>query len=284
MKKYRSKLTMESEKVHIMKEKETYLPTVYGKALDNRSDNPILGDKYADEAIRKIDFDFDMIYVKGSEISVPVRAKHLDGWTREFLLANHDSIVLHLGCGLDSRVFRIDPPATVRWYDVDFTDVIAIRRKIYPDRHDYQLIGSDVTGPHWLDRIAGDRPVLVIAEGLMNYLSEQEVVDLFSRVTEKFPSGDIIFDASSSLMNRGLNFVLARKKAGFSLRWGLDDPHMLEKQVPRLRLIDAVPFLTMPELTERLSAWSLYQRIVNGILGHFGFYQRMLRHCRYRFP
>ena len=274
---------MEPEKVHITKDKETYLPTVYGKALDSRSRNPILGDRFADEAIRKIDFDFTRIYVKGSEISVPVRAKHLDGWTREFLASDPHATVLHLGCGLDSRVFRIDPPATVRWYDVDFPDVIAIRRKIYPDRHDYQLIGSDITDPGWLDAVPGDRPVLVVAEGFVNYLSGEEVVDLFRRITEKFPSGAIIFDASSSVMNRGLNFVLARKRAGFSLRWNMDDPHKLETQVPRLRLTDAVQFLTLPELTERLAAFSRYQGIIGGILSRFGFYRNMLLHCRYRF-
>ena len=46
---------METEKVHLTKEKETYLATLYGKALDNRSENPILGDKFADEVVRHID-------------------------------------------------------------------------------------------------------------------------------------------------------------------------------------------------------------------------------------
>lgn len=273
----------EAEKVHIKKDKETYLPTVYGKALDNRSKNPILGDKFADEAIRKIDFDFDKIHVKGGEISLPIRAKHFDGWTREFLAANPNSTVLHLGCGLDSRVLRIDPPETVRWYDVDMPDVIEIRRKIYPDRHDYQLISSSVTDPYWLDQIPGDRPVLVVAEGMVNYITEKEAVELFNRITEKFPHGDIIFDVYSSLMTWAMNLVLSRKKAGVSLRWSMGDPHKLEKQVSRLKLIDAVPFLTMPELVERMSKSSQYQRIMGSILTHTGFYKRMIRHFRYRF-
>lgn len=273
----------EAEKVHIKKDKETYLPTVYGKALDNRSKNPILGDKFADEAIRKIDFDFDKIHVKGGEISLPIRAKHFDGWTREFLAANPNSTVLHLGCGLDSRVLRIDPPETVRWYDVDMPDVIEMRRKIYPDRHDYQLISSSVTDPYWLDQIPGDRPVLVVAEGMVNYITEKEAVELFNRITEKFPHGDIIFDVYSSLMTWAMNLVLSRKKAGVSLRWSMGDPHKLEKQVSRLKLIDAVPFLTMPELVERMSKSSQYQRIMGSILTHTGFYKRMIRHFRYRF-
>ncbi len=113
---------MEAKKIHLDKDNETYLITLYGKALDNRTKNPILGDKFADEAVRRIDFEFENLKSpKGASVSLPVRAKHIDNWAREFLAANPDATVLHLGCGLDSRVFRIDPPATVRWYDVDFS-------------------------------------------------------------------------------------------------------------------------------------------------------------------
>ena len=61
------------------------------------------------------------------------------------------------------------------------------------------MIGSSVTEPGWLDEIPVDRPVLVVAEGLVMYLSEKEVIALFSKITEKFPSGQFIFDAYSRL-------------------------------------------------------------------------------------
>jgi O-methyltransferase involved in polyketide biosynthesis len=90
--------------------------------------------------------------------------------------------VLHLGCGLDSRVFRIDPPYTVRWYDIDMPDGIKLLRRLYPERHDYTLVGSSVTDFHWLDEIPADRPVLVVAEGLVQYLSEKEGLALFNLI------------------------------------------------------------------------------------------------------
>jgi O-methyltransferase involved in polyketide biosynthesis len=40
--------------------------------------------------------------------------------------------VLHLACGLDTRIFRINPPETVRWVDVDYPDIIALRRALLP--------------------------------------------------------------------------------------------------------------------------------------------------------
>src|SRR5262245_36017516 len=106
---------------------ETSLATLYGKALDAGVDNSILRDTFAEEAVRHLDYEFARLKLpKDAAITLPLRAKHLDGWTREFLEANPVSTVLHLGCGLDSRVYRIDPPETVSWYDVDLPDVIAL--------------------------------------------------------------------------------------------------------------------------------------------------------------
>jgi len=283
---------MTTEKVHLTKERETYLPTLYGKALDSRVENSILHDTFADEIVRKIDFDFESLHLpSGGAITLPMRAKQLDGWAREFLTAHPQATVLNLGCGLDSRAFRMDPPTTVRWYDLDLPDVIDLRRQLYPDRHDYQMIATSVTDLHWLDGIAGDLPVMVVAEGLMQYLDEKDAMALFNRPTEQFPSGQIIFDAYNKFTTKMITLMVkmtsrrSRATAGgaaFHLPWGLDDPHTIELQVPRLRLLDAVPFLTMPELMERLSV-SRYQRVVGGMMAQWGWYQRSMRHYRFEF-
>jgi O-methyltransferase involved in polyketide biosynthesis len=220
-----------------------------------------------------------------------LRAKHLDGWAREFLEAHREATVLHLGCGLDSRVFRIDPPSTVRWYDVDLPDVIDLRRQLYPERHDYSMIASSVTDLKWLDGIVGDRPALVVAEGLVEYLIEKEALALFNRITGQFPSGQIIFDAYSRLTVGVLNLVVKltslRSKptaAGSSvfLPWGIDDPHELEGEVKRLKLVTATPFLTLPELVERMSK-SKFQMRVAQVLGSMGWYRRSMQHFRFEF-
>lgn len=106
---------MTAEKIHLTKEKEIYLATLYGKALDAAATRPILGDHFAAEAVARIDYDFKALkFPSGGEITLPLRAKHFDGWTRAFLTAHPVSTVLHLGCGLDTRVYRIDPEPQVR--------------------------------------------------------------------------------------------------------------------------------------------------------------------------
>jgi O-methyltransferase involved in polyketide biosynthesis len=276
-------VSMDVEKVQLTKEQEqeTYLPTLYGKALDSRAKDPILGDKFADEVVRRIDLDFEKKFkniAQGGAITLPMRAKHLDSWVKEFIDAHPESTVLNLGCGLDSRVFRINPPVT-------------LRRRLYPERHDYEMIASSVTDLRWLDGIPGNRPVVVVAEGLMEYLPQKDAAALLNRITEQFPSGQIVFDAYSRLTVRILNLMVRLGTLGSKptaagtrvfLPWGMDDPRELEKQVPRLRLVTAVSFLTMPELVKPL-LHSRAQAMLYRVLERFEWYRRSMQHLRYEF-
>jgi O-methyltransferase involved in polyketide biosynthesis len=45
--------------------------------------------------------------------------------------AHPGAVVLDLGCGLDSRVFRVDPAGGHRRYDLDFPEVIEVKREPY---------------------------------------------------------------------------------------------------------------------------------------------------------
>ncbi len=122
---------MEARTIRLSKDKETYLATLYGKALDASAARPILGDRWAADAVARIDYNFEGLNLpRGHDITLPLRAGHFDRWTRAFLAANPASTVLHLGCGLDTRVYRIDPEPRVRWFDVDFPDVIALREAL----------------------------------------------------------------------------------------------------------------------------------------------------------
>ena len=123
-----------------------------------------------------------------------MRAEQLDDWSTDFLRRYPDAIVMHLGCGMDTRAFRLDPPETVQGFDLDQPNVIALRRKLYDDRDGYRMIGSSVTDETWLDEISTDRPMLMVAEGLVMYLTEPEVRTLLQRLTDRFGSGELVFD------------------------------------------------------------------------------------------
>lgn len=236
---------MATEKLHFTKEKETMLMTLSGRAIQSQWDNPILRDPWAQEAMRHIDYDISQSY-KGvgswrmwNKIGCTIiasRAATFDLLTNQYLAEHPDATVLHLGCGMDSRVFRVDPPPSVEWFDVDYPDVIDLRRQLLPERGEaYHLIGAPLSDLGWLDEVPQERPGLLIAEGVLHYLSETEVKALLNAVVAHFPGGQIIFD----ICNR---FIVKRAGSnvggtGATYKWGLDEPQDIQQLEPKLELI-----------------------------------------------
>lgn len=229
---------MQTETVALTREKETLLITLWAKAGESLLPDSLLKDRFAAEAATRIDYDFARLKVnRDLMVGLAMRAHALDGWTRDFLGRHPEALVLHLGCGLDSRVFRIDPPAGVDWYDIDYPDVIALRQKLYPARDGYHLIGSSVTEPGWIAGLPRDRPTMIVAEGLLLYLPEEEVPLLLERLVQRSPSGEIVFDAYSPFGLKLIAMQPSIKATGAALHWSLDDPYELERQVPGLELV-----------------------------------------------
>jgi O-methyltransferase involved in polyketide biosynthesis len=229
---------MQTETVALTREKETLLITLWAKAGESLLPDSLLKDRFAAEAATRIDYDFARLKVnRDLMVGLAMRAHALDGWTRDFLGRHPEALVLHLGCGLDSRVFRIDPPAGVDWYDIDYPDVIALRQKLYPARDGYHLIGSSVTEPGWIAGLPRDRPTMIVAEGLLLYLPEEEVPLLLERLVRRSPSGEIVFDAYSAFGLKLIAMQPSIKATGAALHWSLDDPCELERQVPGLELV-----------------------------------------------
>jgi O-methyltransferase involved in polyketide biosynthesis len=274
---------MRQPKIRVNDEVATYLATLYGKALDAAAADSILGDRFAAEAVARLEYDFAALKApKGSEITLPIRAKHFDQWTRAFLARNPAATVLHLGCGLDTRVQRLDPGPEVRWFDIDFPHVIALREELYPAREGYRMIGASVLDPAWLGEVPRDQPVLVVAEGLVMYLDERDGTALLRRITEHFPSGEIAFDAYKKAMVRLVSRLATVRGAKVDLVWGIEDPREIEEEVPALHLVESVEFLAMPELVERL-AKNRASAVMYGVLRRLRFYRTLVRHLRYAF-
>lgn len=211
--------------VRFTENQSTNLATLYGRAVDARAERPVLADRTAEDAVARIDYDFAKFKITEKHaFSIASRGKTFDTVVRRFVADHDESTVVHLGAGMDGRVYRIDPPATVRWFDVDFPEVIDLREQIYPGRPNTTMLGVSVTDPDWLATVPADRPTLVIAEGLSMYLTQEQGHTLFRRVTEHFPSGEVFFDAFSrfGIMAQKTNPIVRRAKV--RLHWGIDDP------------------------------------------------------------
>ena len=236
---------MTNAKIQFTKEKETMLMTLSGRAIQSQWKNPILRDPWAEEAMRHIDYDLSQQLTGVAAWSmwkdigpaiIATRAATFDLLTTRYLTEHPDAVVLQVGCGMDSRVFRVDPPASVEWFDVDYPDVIDLRRQLFPGRDAaYHQVGAPLSDLRWLDEVPRDRPGLLIAEGVLHYLSEAEVKALFNAVVAHFPGGQMIFDICNS-------FIVKRAGSnvggtGATYKWGLDEPQDIRQLEPKLELI-----------------------------------------------
>ncbi|MBN1375558.1 MAG: class I SAM-dependent methyltransferase, partial [Dehalococcoidia bacterium] len=180
-------------------------------------------------------------------IFITLRARQFDEYTQDFLGAHPDGVVVNLGCGLDTRFWRIDN-GSVHFYDLDLPGVIELKRKLVsgPDR--YHMIASSVLDFKWMDLLKkhGSAPCLFLAEGLLMYLKKDSVRDLILKLKAEFPGSEMVCEVvHESIVNGWLKGAMnMRMQGGLHLGrgatfvFGVRDSHEIESWAPGVRLLD----------------------------------------------
>lgn len=229
--------------------------TLCGRALDNRLPEPFLGDVMADEIVTKIGYDLGKFPLPKSKIfDIAMRAKAIDSAVRSFVAAHANAVVLDLGAGLDVRTSRVDPAETVDWYDIDFPEVMEVRRQVVPDREGVRSLAANLTATAWLEGVPRDRPAVIVADGLVPFLTQEELSSLFSRIIAHFPYGELALNGYPTFAVWVVKH-LPRMFDSISadvVNPGFDDPRDLELWVPGLTLTEEIFPARGPE-TARLS-------------------------------
>lgn len=221
---------------------------LYGKALMSRED--FLADPTAEEIVSSVDYDFTKVdRSRKLAIYMAMRAALYDGYVRDFAAQHPDGLVLQLGVGLDSRVKRV--PCQNPWYDLDFPDVIDLRRTYFPEDGRYHLIAAPALPADWLDGVPKAQHALVLAEGLSMYLSEGDMRTLMAALQAHFGQVTFIFDAYSkraaklSALKNPVNAMKAK------IDFAMDDPAELLTGTQGMTAVLNADIIT-PEAINRL--------------------------------
>jgi len=268
------------ERISLRGTPETLLITLYAKAMESELPDSLLRDRFSRRAVAQIDYDFARLHIgRAEQVGIALRAKLFDDWVRDFLARYPACVVLQLGCGLDSRVLRIDPPATVQWFELDFPEVIALRERLYPARENCHLLASSLTSPDWWRALPSGRPVLILSEGVLPYVPADEVPRLLRGLVAHFGQGELALDGYSRLGIRLLQWNRMIRRPGAVLHWAIAEPQELQRQVPGLRFVEAIAAYDRAQIV-RLS---LGMRLLYGITLAIPAMRRMGRLLRYRF-
>ena len=237
--------------------------TLYARALDNRRPHPILGDATADQIVGTADYDFGQLHPDTNLVlNVALRAKKLDQIASAFIARHPDAVGLDLGAGLASRFQRLDPSSTVDWYDGDFPAVATARERLIPEHPNAHVIAADVRDPDWLDAVPAGRPAVIVADGMMAFLSQDELVSLWNRLISHFPSGEIVFNSYTRFAIWIAQHARGTKTVADQVKFpGMDDPHAAEAWNPRLHLVREILLSREPEVDEFPPFWRRYHHL-----------------------
>ena len=206
--------------------KTLYIP-LYGKSYVSCR-GLILQDKKAEEIWEREGFPLKRkAKSKWLAYNMGMRSAVFDRWTEKQLTENPDAVVLHVGCGLDSRCIRVETMGK-QWYDVDFPEVIAERKRYFVETEHYHMIGSDIRGEDWLTAIPGDRTAVIVMEGISMYLMPEELRAALGRWRDHFQKVRILLDSYTIFAAKATKYKNPIHAVGVKQVYGFDDPKDLE--------------------------------------------------------
>jgi methyltransferase (TIGR00027 family) len=185
--------------------------TLYCHALETLSKDPLFTDPKSVEITTELNktlsrstLPLDRILTSGKldrrlVVHIAIRAKKYDEYVRNFLQKYPDGVVVHIGCGLDSRFLRTDNGRVI-FYDLDLPEIIEIKKGFFQESDRYHLIASSVLDVDWMTAVRQQKgPFLFMAEGVFMYLEAKDVRSLVLMLQEKFSGSELVCEVVNSL-------------------------------------------------------------------------------------
>lgn len=207
--------------------KTLYIP-LYGKAYVSKK-GIILTDKKAEEIWTAEGF-----ALKGKSKSkwlayyMGMRSAVFDNWLSEQMASDERAVIIHIGCGMDSRVLRVGTKGHA-WYDVDFPDVIEERRRFYQANKDYHMIASDARKTEWLEAVPENVNAIVVMEGVSMYMQLEELQALLKDLCGHFKQTKMLMDCYTTFAAKASKYKNPINDVGVTTVYGLDEPRLLEE-------------------------------------------------------
>ena len=201
---------------------ETMLWPLWNRAAEARRTNRLIHDPMAAELVDRIDYDFAANFGK-PHVAHAIRARAFDDAIRDFLgRSTGEPVVVGLGDGLDTQLWRVDD-GRVRWISIDLPEAVEVRQRLLPAHPRATSIGSSALDPAWLDAVPGDSPPFISAAGLLMYFQPDEVVGLLTRIAERFPGAELVFDTIPPFFSRKTlrGFKVTKTYTAPPMPWGI---------------------------------------------------------------
>jgi O-methyltransferase involved in polyketide biosynthesis len=240
---------------------ETLFIPLQIRAIESQRPDALIQDEVSAALVERLGNDFPHITLKEHQrFGFILRLREFDRMGRDFLARHPQAVVVHIGCGLDTRFERLDN-GQVEWYDLDLPAVIILRQNLLPNPCErYHHLACSVFDEDWIEVVNAfrQRPFLFIAEGVLPYFEEVQVRSLVLRIKEHFPGAELVCDAHRPFMVWLNNLNITFTKFKVRLRWKLKYGRDLESWGEGIRLLEEYFFFDQSEPRLGAVKWMRY--------------------------
>jgi methyltransferase (TIGR00027 family) len=249
---------------------KTAIVTLRSHVLESQKNEPLINDpmaKYCLEKLVSLASEDEKALLFNRKLSsaltshIAIRARKYDSIINDFMLKNSSSTVVNLGCGFDTRYWRIDNKKC-EYIELDLPEIVELKKDILKDHLSYELIGCSVLDSSWIDRVTstGKRNFLLIAEGLFMYLPKTDVINLVKIFSQRFYHSQIVLEVVAEKYTRGIWKKIVEMKikrelgfdAGSSYNFGVQNAFELESFGDGIKVIDEWSYVEDPDVRPRI--------------------------------
>jgi O-methyltransferase involved in polyketide biosynthesis len=226
---------------------ETLLIPLWARAAELQQQNPIIIDPKSAEILESIDYNFDKFATsQDSQVGCCIRGMILDNWVRNYLEKYPQGTVIEIGAGLNTRFERVNN-GKVRWFDLDLPDSMAVRQQFFQETENRRFITASALDTDWIAEVksVGNQPFMFVAEGVLMYLSEAQVKELFANLLEHFPNCWFAFDSMSPFMVKNQKHHDSIKYTSAKFDWGIADINLIKKWNNRYQINEVFRFTNL---------------------------------------
>jgi methyltransferase (TIGR00027 family) len=210
---------------------DTALWVAYFRALETERPDAVFHDPYARRLAGERGFEIAKTLRDGDKQEwVWMARTHLCDQFLSREISEGADLVLNLAAGLDARPYRMDLSESLRWIEVDLPDVIAYKEEILAKEDPkcrLERVALDLSDEEARRRLFAQlelqaKRITVLAEGLLIYLSTEEVAKLARDLSRNEHFHSWVIDLASPVHLKFMQWTMGKElsQAGASLKFG----------------------------------------------------------------
>lgn len=175
----------------------TLVMTLRARAEEHVRKDRIFADEWSHEWYQWMPTypDYDAWYTPTFQLASNIRTAIFDDIANTFIEKHEDAVIVEIGGGLSSRPYRVGIDRA-QWVILDLPLAMSVRYKVDAANDNLIFLSQSVTNDDWIARLpeTKSKNYLFIAEGVLMFIEQAEVLELVTRLSTHFASGTFAFD------------------------------------------------------------------------------------------